>query len=260
MLSVLVLVVGAGVRRIAGGSERLPKASAAVTNLNRRMDAPSSTPLQTFVAPGFGARFESAFSTKSGDKQTVTATIVNRGAEKLEILEVLLLDFTPQATVSRMEVRTWPLSLKTDANQVIAFDSAMPRNPADSRVLAVSSLTSETKKHDTDVKILANALAKSRGQPAGIGVAEKARPQAGSSSSACFDWFQLVNDIASDNNSTMAAASNDYVRVGRLWSQLRWNLKVLGDRVEKPGKERLTMVGSLSRANEALPVSVLLLT
>src|SRR5437016_13272387 len=62
------------------------------------------------------------------------------------------------------------------------------------------------------------------------------------------------NPIALSN-----AASNNYVRVGRLWPQLRWNLKALGDRVEKPGKERLTMVGSLSRANEAQPVSVLLL-
>ncbi len=51
----------------------------------------------------------------------------------------------------------------------------------------------------------------------------------------------------------------DYVRAGRLLPQLRWNLKALGDRLEKPGKERLTMTGTLSRASDSGPVPVLMI-
>jgi hypothetical protein len=50
-----------------------------------------------------------------------------------------------------------------------------------------------------------------------------------------------------------------YVSRGRLWPQLREALRVLGDRLEKPGKERLTLTGTLSRANdEQLPVRLIL--
>lgn len=53
------------------------------------------------------------------------------------------------------------------------------------------------------------------------------------------------------------AAGDDYVRMSRLPSQLRWSLKALGDRIQKPGKERLTLTGTLQDANAA-PVPVLL--
>ena len=54
--------------------------------------------------------------------------------------------------------------------------------------------------------------------------------------------------------------SEEYVRAGRLWPQLRWHLKVLGDRIEKPGKERMTITGTIKRAgdSQALPMSVTL--
>jgi len=41
--------------------------------------------------------------------------------------------------------------------------------------------------------------------------------------------------------------SNAYVHSGALWPQLRWNLKALGDRLEKPGKERLVVTGTLDQ-------------
>lgn len=49
--------------------------------------------------------------------------------------------------------------------------------------------------------------------------------------------------------------ANSYVRRARLWPQLRDALNVLGDRLEKPGKERLTLVGTLRRQNssQAIP-------
>jgi len=43
------------------------------------------------------------------------------------------------------------------------------------------------------------------------------------------------------------------VRVAQLGPQLRWHLKVLGDRLEKPGKERLTVTGTFSRSGDAQP-------
>ena len=42
----------------------------------------------------------------------------------------------------------------------------------------------------------------------------------------------------------------DRVHRGRLWPQLRWNLAALGNRLEKPGKERLTLAGTFQRADE----------
>jgi len=46
----------------------------------------------------------------------------------------------------------------------------------------------------------------------------------------------------------------DYVRRGRLWPQLRETLTALGNRLEKPGKERSMLAGTLNRANEELVV------
>jgi len=40
-----------------------------------------------------------------------------------------------------------------------------------------------------------------------------------------------------------------YVRRGHLSPKLNWNLNALGDRLEKPGRERLSVTGTLSRAN-----------
>ncbi len=54
--------------------------------------------------------------------------------------------------------------------------------------------------------------------------------------------------------------SEEYVRAGRLWPQLRWHLKALGDRIEKPGKERITIAGTIKRAgdSQALPMALTL--
>src|SRR5712664_1178584 len=51
-----------------------------------------------------------------------------------------------------------------------------------------------------------------------------------------------------------------YVRAGQLWPQLRWHLKALGDRIEKPGKERITIAGTIKRAgdSQALPMALTL--
>ncbi len=49
------------------------------------------------------------------------------------------------------------------------------------------------------------------------------------------------------------ATGQAYVRVAQLGPQLRWHLKVLGDRLEKPGKERLTLTGTFSRSGDAQP-------
>src|SRR5262245_11289437 len=46
---------------------------------------------------------------------------------------------------------------------------------------------------------------------------------------------------------TPTPSANSYVRRGLLQSRLRMALNALGDRLEKPGKERLTLVGTLRR-------------
>ena len=55
--------------------------------------------------------------------------------------------------------------------------------------------------------------------------------------------------------------ANGYVRRARLWPQLRYASEVLGDRLEKPGKERLILIGALRRAsknNENRPTRLIL--
>ena len=49
--------------------------------------------------------------------------------------------------------------------------------------------------------------------------------------------------------SAQSSASTEHSRRGRLRPQLDAALKALGDRVEKPGKERLTITGTLQRAD-----------
>ena len=42
-----------------------------------------------------------------------------------------------------------------------------------------------------------------------------------------------------------------YVRTSALSPTLVWHLKAMGDRLEKPGKERLSLTGTLARANDS---------
>ncbi|MFL6207265.1 MAG: hypothetical protein ACJ74W_00195 [Pyrinomonadaceae bacterium] len=53
------------------------------------------------------------------------------------------------------------------------------------------------------------------------------------------------------------SVSSDYVRAAQLWPPLRDVLRAFGDRMEKPGKERLTMTGTLERTGApAVPLAV----
>jgi hypothetical protein len=47
-----------------------------------------------------------------------------------------------------------------------------------------------------------------------------------------------------------------YVRRGLLSPKLVWHLNALGDRLERPGKERLSVTATLSRAGDSQPVEV----
>ena len=42
-----------------------------------------------------------------------------------------------------------------------------------------------------------------------------------------------------------------YVRPSALTPKLVWNLKAMGDRLERPGKERLSLTGTLARSNDS---------
>jgi hypothetical protein len=55
-----------------------------------------------------------------------------------------------------------------------------------------------------------------------------------------------------------ASADNRHVHLASVSPQLRWNLNEMGDRLNKPGKERLAITGTLVRADEAQPLNVLL--
>jgi hypothetical protein len=50
-----------------------------------------------------------------------------------------------------------------------------------------------------------------------------------------------------------------YVRRGRLWPQLRWNLDALGNRLEQSGKERMALTGT-ARQSDRIPPSAFTFT
>jgi hypothetical protein len=56
------------------------------------------------------------------------------------------------------------------------------------------------------------------------------------------------------NQSPITNRDDSYVRAARLVPQLRWHLKQLGDRISKPGKERMTIVGTLQRTGDSAPL------
>jgi hypothetical protein len=67
-------------------------------------------------------------------------------------------------------------------------------------------------------------------------------------------------DVVAAQPTPPALNTNGYVSRARLWPQLRDALKAMGDRLEKPGKERLTLVGTLLRQNnsQAIPFRLFL--
>jgi hypothetical protein len=67
----------------------------------------------------------------------------------------------------------------------------------------------------------------------------------------------IATGISSQSQAaTLSATRTAYVRRSLLSPKLVWNLKALGDRLEKPGRERLTVTGALSRAKESQPEEV----
>src|SRR6266508_1100186 len=72
-------------------------------------------------------------------------------------------------------------------------------------------------------------------------------------------WHTNVSKTGTKSVSTQSPqTSRAYVRPGALWPQLRWNLKALGDRLQRPGKEQVIMTGNLTRAGVSAPVPVAL--
>jgi len=57
------------------------------------------------------------------------------------------------------------------------------------------------------------------------------------------------NAVASEGADLQTVKRGAYVRRSSLSPKLVWNLNALGDRLEKPGRERLQITGTLARAN-----------
>jgi len=63
----------------------------------------------------------------------------------------------------------------------------------------------------------------------------------------------LVRKLATQlapNPIPSVTSSPDRVRAGALWPQLRWYFKAFGDRLERPGRERVTLAGMIDRVGE----------
>jgi hypothetical protein len=72
--------------------------------------------------------------------------------------------------------------------------------------------------------------------------------------------LSIKQDAAAAQPTPLPPNANSHVRRARLWPRLRDALNVLGDRLEKPGKERLTLAGTLRRQNnsQAIPFRLFL--
>src|SRR5437870_3320228 len=58
---------------------------------------------------------------------------------------------------------------------------------------------------------------------------------------------------------SLSAADDSHVRYAALDARLRWNLKQLGDRLDRLGKERLTLTGTLTRADDPQPFAAVVI-
>src|SRR5882724_9805409 len=67
---------------------------------------------------------------------------------------------------------------------------------------------------------------------------------------------QPINTESGSQNSAASQPRGEdaYVRQAALMPQLRWSLKALGDRLEKRGKERLTLIGTLTQTGDPQPL------
>jgi hypothetical protein len=62
--------------------------------------------------------------------------------------------------------------------------------------------------------------------------------------------------IGQNPQSVATTIDNLHVHRASVSPQLRWNLNEMGDRLDRPGKERLIFTGTLSRADDAQPFNV----
>ncbi len=65
-----------------------------------------------------------------------------------------------------------------------------------------------------------------------------------------------VQRLGQDLPAVPASEDDKHVHRAKLPGQLRWNLNQMGDRLDKPGKERITITGTLTRADDTQPLDV----
>ena len=68
-----------------------------------------------------------------------------------------------------------------------------------------------------------------------------------------------MQPVNQDQSSNTEPSQVRYVQRRRLWPRLHEALSAVGDRLEKPGKERLTMTGEITRQGETRPAPMLLI-
>lgn len=74
---------------------------------------------------------------------------------------------------------------------------------------------------------------------------------------------ETLSASAKVNEQTLASdaptATDEYVHRAELWPHLRSAMRLMGDRLERPGKERLVMEGTLQRGGEASSIPLRLI-
>ena len=157
-----------------------------------------SVTIPTFATPGLAAALEGASADKSAGRQKITVNALNVGQEKIEALDVLLVDFTPQGSVSRVELRRLQLSVMPGAKHTTSFLCELPHDPADTQTLTISGVGTEASRQDADVRELIGGVVIQRlkGLAPAFGIRETAKGQSNFTPDVCYDSFRLSHELA----------------------------------------------------------------
>jgi hypothetical protein len=171
---------------------------------------PVPVAVPTFIAPGMRVALESVSANRDRGRLVITCATVNQGQEKLDFLEVMLLAFTPEKTLSRVEGRTIRLGINAGAKRSASFTTEMSHDPTHTLTFAVKGLTGETKKQEVEMQQLVEELAKNKATGANpqVNVKEKTKNRDTFVPNICYESFRLANTLARNSGGKFAVGGS----------------------------------------------------
>jgi hypothetical protein len=156
----------------------------------------------TFIAPGLGVALESVSANRDRGRQVITCTVVNRGQEKIEALEVMLMAFTSKGMLSRVEGRLLRLATTPGAKRSASFSTDLSHESPQTQTLAVKGMIGETNRQEVEARELIEELAKNKATGANprVNVKEKSNNQVAFTPNICYESFRLAHTLAQNSS------------------------------------------------------------